>query len=164
MNICPAYVSKYNSNRERQVILLMIPNEKGCHYLAVKKLSALLRGITSKHIGDFCCLNCLHSLITKTKLESHRKVCEKKDFCNIAIPSEDTKIVEFSQYQRPDKTPFIIYADLESLIEKIAKCKNNPEQLSATKVGKHVPTDFSMSTISSFKYIDNKHDVYRGKD
>ena len=32
-----------------QVILSMIPNIEGWHYVAVKKLSALLRGITSKH-------------------------------------------------------------------------------------------------------------------
>ena len=36
--IDPAYVSKHNSNREKQVILLMISNrEKLWHYLAVKK-------------------------------------------------------------------------------------------------------------------------------
>ena len=38
------------------------------HYLAVKKLSALLRGITSKNSGACCCLNCLHSFRTKNKL------------------------------------------------------------------------------------------------
>ena len=31
-----------------------------------------------------------------------------------------------------------------------------------TKVGKHIPSGFSVSTISSFKKIENKHDVYRG--
>ena len=41
---------KHNANREKQVIILMIPNGKGrWHNLAVKKLSALLRGIMSKH-------------------------------------------------------------------------------------------------------------------
>ena len=38
-NIHPAYFSKHNSNRVKQVILLMILNGE--------KLSALLRGITS---------------------------------------------------------------------------------------------------------------------
>ena len=33
--IYPAYVSKHNSNRERQVVLLMIPNGEGRNYLAV---------------------------------------------------------------------------------------------------------------------------------
>ena len=43
--------------------VLMIPNEEkeGWHYLAVKKLSTPLRGVASKHHGDFYCLNCLHS-------------------------------------------------------------------------------------------------------
>ena len=44
-----AYVSKYNSNREKQVILSIIWNGEKWHYLAIKKLSALLRGITSEH-------------------------------------------------------------------------------------------------------------------
>ena len=61
----PAYVSKYNSNPEKQVILLMISNGEKWHYLAVKKLSALLRGITSTNNGNFYCLNCLHSFRTK---------------------------------------------------------------------------------------------------
>ena len=70
--VYPAYVSKHNSNREKQVILLIISNgEKLWHYLAVKKLSALLRGVASKHYSDFYCLNYLHSFRTKNKLVSH---------------------------------------------------------------------------------------------
>ena len=38
--------------------------------------------------------------------------------------------------------------------------KNNPENSSS----KHIPSGFSMSTISSFKIIENKHNTYRGKD
>ena len=160
--IYPTYVSKYNSNRKKQIILFMISN--GLHYLAVKKLSALLRGITSKNNSDFYCLNCLHSFRTKDKLQSHKKVCENKDFCNIIMSSDDTKILEFNQCQKSDKAPFIIYADLECIIEKIDGFKNNPQSSSATKVYEHIPSGLSMSTISSFRSIENKHDVYRCKD
>ena len=169
-----AYVSKHNSNHEKQVIPLMISNGEICkatsegqrrwNYLAVKKLSALLRGITLKNNDDFYCLNCLHSFRTKNKLEFHKRVCENKDFCDVILPSEDTKMLEFNQYQKSDKAPFIIYADLECIIEKIDGCKNNPENSSTTKVSKHIPSGFSMSTISSFRSIENKHDVYRGKN
>ena len=81
--IYPACVSKHNSNREKQVILLIISNgEKGrWNYLAVKILSALLRGITSKHYSNFYCLNCFHSFRTKNKLQFHKRIC-KNDFCN----------------------------------------------------------------------------------
>ena len=60
--------------------------------------------------------------------------------------------------------PFIIYADLECIIEKIDGCKDNPKNSSETQVTEHIPSSFSMSTISSFKSIENKHDVCRGKD
>ena len=84
----------------------------------MKKLSALLRGITSKNDGDFYCLNSLHSFRTKNKFESY----ENKDLGNVNIPSGDTKILEFNQYQKSDEAPFIIYADLECIIEKIDGC------------------------------------------
>ena len=51
----------------------MIPNREGWHYLAVTKLSALLKRITSKQDGNFYCLNCLRSFRTKNKFESHKK-------------------------------------------------------------------------------------------
>ena len=34
------------------------------------------------------------------------------------MSSENTKILEFNQYQKPDKALFIIYADSECRIEK----------------------------------------------
>ena len=78
------------------------------------------------------------------------------------MPSEDTKMLELSQYQKPDKAPFIIYADLDCILEKIDGWKNNPKNSSTTKVSEHIPSGFSMSAISSFRSIENKHNVYRG--
>ena len=69
--IYSAYFLKLNSNRKKQVILLMIPNGEGRHYLAVKKLSALLRRITSKHQDNFYCLNCFYSFRAEYTLKSH---------------------------------------------------------------------------------------------
>ena len=63
--------------------------------------------ITSKYKGDFYCLNCLHSFKRKSKLESHKKVCEHKDFCINVLPSDDTKIFEFNQCRKYDKAPLM---------------------------------------------------------
>ena len=71
--ICHAYKSKYNLTRENQVIFLMITDGEKWHYLAVKSLSALLRGVTGSNHGDFYCLNCFHAYTTENKLESHKK-------------------------------------------------------------------------------------------
>ena len=80
------------------------------------------------------------------------------------MASDDTKILEFNQYHKSDKSPFIIYADLEYIIEKTNGCKNNAEDSFATQVTKHIPSGFGISTISSFRSIENKHDIYIGKD
>ena len=78
------------------------------------------------------------------------------------MPSKDTTRLEFNQYQK--LLLFIIYADLECVIEKIDGCKSNLENSSTTKISEYISSGFSMSTISSFRSIENKHNVYRGKE
>ena len=78
--ILPAYISKHNLTCEKQIILLLIPNEEGWHYFAAKKLSALLNKKSSNHKGDFYCLNCLNSFRTESKRKSHERICKNKDF------------------------------------------------------------------------------------
>ena len=63
----------------------MIPSKEkeGQHYLAVKKLSALLRGITSKHNGDFYSLNCLIFKKQKINLNLMKKYVKLKIFVEL---------------------------------------------------------------------------------
>ena len=77
---------------------------------------------------------------------------------------EDTRILEFNQYEKPDKVPSFIYANLECIIEKIDGYKKDPENSSTTNVNEHTPAGFSMYAISLLRSIEDKHDIYRGKD
>ena len=52
---------------------------------------------------------------------------------------------------------FIIYAETDSLLEKIHKCDNNPEESSTTKISKHTACDHSLFTHSEFDNSINKH-------
>ena len=110
----------------------MIPNKenKGWHYLAVKKIPILSHGITSKHKGDFYCLNCVRSFRTENKFKFLEKVCKNRDFCEIVMPPEKDNILEPNQYTKLDKQPYITYASTESLIEELGGCANNPENSS----------------------------------
>ena len=91
---------------------------KKWHCYAVKSLSALFKAITSKHEEDFYCLNCFQSYTTENKLKKHKKVFENHDYCYVEMPEEDNKILKCNQEEKSMKVPFIIYADLESLLEK----------------------------------------------
>ena len=75
---------------------------------------------------------------------------------------EDTKIFGFNQYQKSDKTPVVVYADLVYLIETIYRCKNDSENYSTTKVAEHIPWNFSVP--STFEIIKYKNKAYIGQD
>ena len=55
------------------------------HYFAIKTISAILTEITPKNHGDIYCFNCFHSIRTKNKLESNKKIRGNKDFCKIFL-------------------------------------------------------------------------------
>ena len=65
---------------------------------------------------------------------------ENHDYCYVQMPEKDNKILKYNQGEKYMKVPFIIYADLESLLEKMNICHNNPEKLSTTKINKHTPS------------------------
>ena len=68
IDIRPVYISKFNKTREYHANLLMITDGTDKrHYITIKSISALLRGITSTHNGDFYCLNCFNSYRTVKK-------------------------------------------------------------------------------------------------
>ena len=45
----------------------------------------------------------------------------------------------------------------------MVKCKDDPQKLSAIKLGEHIHPGFTMSTMLSFKYIKNKYYIHRGE-
>ena len=61
---------------------------------------------------DFDCANCFHSFETENKLEKHKN--NKISKCNLG--------------EKFMKVPFVIYPDLESLLEKMKTCHDNPEK------------------------------------
>ena len=121
-----AYKSKHNLTCDKQVILLIISNGENWHYLVVKNLPGLLRGITSNHKDDFYCLNCFCAYSTKNKLEAHKKICENHNYCHVEMPNEDNKIIKYNQGEKSIKLLFVVYADLECLLEKMSTCQSNP--------------------------------------
>ena len=74
----------------------MITDGKKWHYISVKSLSPLLRGITSNHNRAFYCLDCFQSYRTKNKLKKHERVYYDHDDCYVEILNEDNKILKYN--------------------------------------------------------------------
>ena len=156
------YKSKHNVTRKKQVILLMISNGENWHYLVVKNLPGLLKGITSNIKEGFYCLNCFHSYKTKNNLEAHKKICENHNYCYVEMPNEDNKIIKYNQGEKSIKLPFVSYADLECLLKKMSTFQNHPNE--SYQINKHTPSGYSLYTYFSFDKSKNKLDYHRGKD
>ena len=147
-------------------------------------LSALFKGKNSKNNGDFYCLNCLYLFRTENRLKKHENVFKNHHNCYIEIPKEDS-ILKYNHGQKFMKALFIIYAHMESLLEKICNhgekfmkvlfvnyahmesllekidtCPNNPEKSSTTKMNKQTTSGYSFFTYCSFDVTKNKHDYY----
>ena len=123
--IRPCYISKHTETRNIQANLLMITDgQKNWHYLAIKSIPALLRGVASTHNGDFCCLNCFHSYRTHNALKNHEKLCEDQDHCNVKMLNDDNKYISSTSGKNSFRVPIVIYADLNVYFSKWIHVKN----------------------------------------
>ena len=128
----------------------MITDGKKWHYLAVTNLSALLKGNSSNHKGDFYCLNCFSSNTTKNKLKEHEEICNNHDSCHIEMAKWVEKILKYNPGEKSLKAPFAIYLDVKCLLKKEHSCQNNPEKSYTEKKARHEPSSWEMFTKYSF--------------
>ena len=90
-----------------------------------------------------------------------KKICENPDYCRVEVPTKDNNVVK---YNHGEELPFVVYADLECLLEKISTCYNNPEESSTTKINKQTPSGYSIFTHCSFDKSKSKLNYYTGED
>ena len=141
----------------------MIHNNKNhWHYLAVKSLSRLYRGVTSSNHGDFFCLNCLHSFRTQNRLKEHEILCEDHNYCRPILPFEGKNILQYNSEEKSLKIPDRIYFDLEAQQIKNDSCSNNTERSYTERKVTHEACGYSFYLARS--YGENIQKYYRGKD
>lgn len=86
--------------------------------------------------------------------------CQTLNKTKITLPSEN-QILKFKNFKNKEKVSFVIYADLESILEKYDDPKTMPTK---NKYQKHVP--FSITYYLKCSYNDNisKFELYTGRD
>ena len=144
-----------NTNREYDVILILIEEEGVNHYCLVKNLSRLLSSQVSKHNGKkYFCKRCLNPFSTQNALDKHEEYCGNHEAVKINMPEKET-MLKFKNYHRGEKFPFIIYADFESCINKITKQYQKHEPISLY---------YYIKCFDSKVYLPIKERSYTGKN
>ena len=155
--------SDYNHKRQHIVDLLMITdNQNNWHYLTIKNMKRLIRGVTSNHHGDFFCRNCMHSYRTENALKKHERLCTNHDYCEIIMPKPSKNILEFNSNDKSLHIPHKIYADLEVIFEKIQSCQPNLENCYTGDKNVHIACSYVLQMIRT--YNDDLITSYKGTD
>ena len=137
-------------------------NEGNWHYLTIKSISRLFRGVTSSNNGDFYCLNCLHSNRTENALKNNERLCNNYDYCKTLMPTKSKNIVKRNSGEKTLKGANAIYFDLETLQIKQQSAQNNPIQSYTEIKTIHEVCGYSLALERT--YDKSTHKYYRGKD
>ena len=84
-----------------------------------KKFVSIAWTKTSNHDGYFYCLNFFHSYSTKNELKNHERICNYQDYCYVEMPNKYNKVFKYNHGEKSLKVPFMIYADVECLLQKM---------------------------------------------
>ena len=63
----------------------------------------------------------------RRKLKKHENVCQNHDYWHLEIPKKGNKVLKYSHGEKSLKVPVVIYVDMESILEKMSTCHNNPK-------------------------------------
>ena len=78
--------------------------------------------------------------------------------------NKDNKILKYNHGENIMKVPFVIYADLECLLEKIHSYQNNFKKSYTGKKYMQTSSGYSLFTQCSFDSTKNMLDCCRGKN
>ena len=155
-----------NTNREHDIILILIKEEGVNQYCLVKNPSRLLSSQVPKHDGKkYFCKRCLNPFNSQKALDKHEEYCGNHEAVKINMPEKGT-MLKLKKYHKGEKAPFVIYADFESCIKSIHTCDLNPESSYTKQYQKHEPISFYyyIKCFDSKVYLPIKERSYTGKN
>jgi len=123
---------------------------------AIKSKVFVLKNKKNKKIiknNLFC--RCLHYFNSNNKLEAHSVVCREMNDCGIRLPSNDVKWLSFSNHNRKERVPFIIYADLECILEKTDSNPKTSQHHRVFSIGYYVRCSYDES-LSYYQFRRDK--------
>jgi len=127
--------------------LLLISNDETNHYCWVKDMSKLVASQINKHKSKrHFCLRCLNSFQSEKSLKKHVEYCSENEAVKIVMPQiyEDGSLphIQFENFNRKMRVPFVVYADFECFTENIETSSSDEAKSFTKKYQKHKPSGF----------------------
>ncbi|TLY46985.1 MAG: hypothetical protein E6K54_07675 [Gammaproteobacteria bacterium] len=143
--IVPLKVSTNRSESDHRDILYY----EG-HYSWIKNFNILVSGQVIRRSGrckHFFCRTCFQHFYQSALLTAHEKSCRNYK-PTIVVPSKDT-FLQFKNFNRSLKIPFVIYADIGYKLTPIPTCSPDPKTTYTHTSGIYRPTRCSYRVVST---------------
>ncbi|XP_070172318.1 uncharacterized protein [Polyergus mexicanus] len=115
-NIVPIRLSEQKKDRHVNLLYMQDSQDVG-HFAWIKNLSRLVSSqLSCSKRRQYICDRCLHYFRSDDKLQSHIVDCREMNECAIRLPSDKDKWLAFNNYNRKERLPFVVYADLECVL------------------------------------------------
>ena len=122
----PIYVSK--EKFENEMNLLLITKDVNKHYVLIKNFNKFMFNQTKHKSKKYFCMHCLQCFSSEKILTSHKNNCLQINGKQaIKMPEKGNNILKFNNFHKQQAVPFVIYADFETMTEKVQGCKPNDE-------------------------------------
>lgn len=130
-------------NRDKLSLCEMVNDtDINSHYCFIKDLAKLVVSQCNSVKGKiWLCDRCLHYFYSDTKLKIHKIACEQKNTCKITLPKRHSmqRWISFNNFNRQLPIPFIVYADIESLLQVIPVDAPTGSEIPKGAYQKHFP-------------------------
>ena len=140
-SVYPLRISEHTN--EQCINLILLTNKKNQHYCWIKNMSALTASQINKHKGKrYVCKYCCNSFPNEVSLQNHVEYCSKHKAVGVVMPKKET-MLNFKNYHRKMRVPFVVYADFEAFTESISTCSPSDDRSYTKQYQKHKPCSFS---------------------
>ena len=147
----------------KRINTMIIEKNSKKHYVWVKHLNRLLASQHKNTNHKYYCERCLLGYSRQDVLEQHLLDCRgiNERAIRIEMPNPDKSLLEFQNWHRQMKVPFVIYADFESIIKKIEGPSFDPTLSNTQKTQIHEACGFSYIVVRSDGMVGDPV-LYRG--
>ncbi|MCG7877069.1 MAG: DNA polymerase [Candidatus Thiodiazotropha endolucinida] len=162
--IIPLRITKHNG-RDHHADLLLLTSQQTSHYCLIKDLNRFLSRTKRRKCKTFFCPYCLHGFVSEKGLHNHKPYCSIHGPQKVELPtSGQNDMLEFSDYEKQLKIPFVIYADFECLSVKVQSSSVNPQQSSTSTSSLLQPISFGYKVVCQNPKYTKPTVIYRGID
>ena len=134
--------SKAHKEDKQCINLIVFTEGSNTHYCWIKNMSALNSSQINKYKGKrYYCKYCDSSFQSEESLQKHEEYCSSHKAVKVKMPKKGT-MLDFKNYQRSMRVPFVVYADFESFTKPISTCSPSDDESYTMQYQKHEPCSY----------------------